>query len=428
VFSLSGAFRSLRNPNYRTWAVGALISNIGTWTQRTAQYWLVLTVLTRHSASAVGLVMSLQFGPQLLLLPWTGYAADHFNKRRMLMLTQAAQGVLAASLGLLTILGAVQLWQVYLFAALFGCVTAFDSPVRQVFVLELVGEADLANAVALNSMSFNAARMIGPAVAGVIIASVGTGWAFVVNGLSFTAVLVSLFLLKTRALQAGARGGGPAGGLLGGIRYVWSRPELMAIMTMLFLLGTFGLNFPIFISTMATKVFHTGARGFGLLNSVMAVGTIIGALLAAGRDRPRFVYLVIGAATFAVGCALAALAPTAWIFGALLVTIGVASLTFNNSTNSLTQLATEPSMRGRVMAIRMAIAMGCTPLGAPVVGWVADRFGPRWSLAVGAAGGLAAALVGLSYLTRHHHLRLRFERGRLRLDMDQEPLDEAPPR
>lgn len=424
---MRNAFRSLRSPNYRIWAAGALISNVGTWIQRTAQYWLVLTVLTRHSASAVGLVMSLQFGPQLLLLPLTGYAADHFNQRRLLMLTQGLQGVLATGLGLLTIVGAVKLWQVYGFAFLFGCVTAFDSPVRQVFVLELVNEADLANAVALNSTSFNAARMIGPAIAGAIIATVGTGWAFLVNGLSFAAVLASLLLLKTHALQLSAQGRRAQGGLLGGFRYVRSRPELLAIMTMLFLLGTFGMNFAIFISTMATRVFHVGAGGFGLLNSVMAVGTIVGALLAAGRERPRFGFLVIGAAVFGLGCALAALSPNAWVFGVLLVVIGVASLTFNNSTNSLTQLATEPTMRGRVMAIRMAIAMGCTPLGAPVAGWVADRFGPRWSLVVGAAGGLAAALVGLAYLTRHHHLRLRFDGRRPRLEMDREPLRQAAP-
>jgi MFS family permease len=184
-----GVFRSLRIFNYRVWAAGALISNIGTWMQRTAQDWLVLTQLTHHNASAVGIVMALQFGPQMLLLPWTGFAADYFNQRKMLMFTQATMGALAIVLGIMTVAGVVQLWHVYVFAFLFGCVSAFDAPVRQTFVAELVGDADLSNAVALNSTSFNAARMVGPAIAGLTIASVGTGWAFIVNGISFIADL-----------------------------------------------------------------------------------------------------------------------------------------------------------------------------------------------------------------------------------------------
>lgn len=259
----TGVFRSLRNVNYRIWAAGALVSNVGTWMQRTAQDWLVLTQLTRHNAAAVGTVMALQFGPQLLLLPWTGFAADHYNQRKLLMATQAVLGVLALMLGLLTVTGIVQLWHVYVFAFLSGCASAFDAPVRQTFVAELVGDADLPNAVALNSTSFNAARMIGPAAAGVVIASIGTGWTFLLNGASFAAVLASLFLLRVSALHTNARAHRTKGSLTGGLRYVWSRPDLKAILVMLFLIGTFGLNFPIFISTMAVSVFHTDARGYG---------------------------------------------------------------------------------------------------------------------------------------------------------------------
>lgn len=399
----AGLFRSLRNANYRVWAAGALVSNVGTWMQRTAQDWLVLTQLTRHNAAAVGIVMALQFGPQLLLLPWTGFAADHYNQRKLLMATQAALGVLALMLGLLTVTGIVLLWHVYVFAFLSGCASAFDAPVRQTFVAELVGDADLPNAVALNSTSFNAARMIGPAVAGPVIASIGTGWAFVLNGASFAAVLASLFLLRVSALQTNARAHRTKGSLTEGLRYVWSRPDLKAILVMLFLIGTFGLNFPIFISTMAVSVFHTDARGYGLLSSVMAVGTISGALLAAGRDRPRFVSLLIGAAIFGIGCALAAIAPGYWLFAGALVVIGVAALTVTNTTNSLMQLTTEPAMRGRVMALRVAIALGGTPIGAPIVGWVADHLGPRWALGVGAASGFAAAMVAIHAMTRQNH-------------------------
>ncbi|WP_179401403.1 MFS transporter [Burkholderia guangdongensis] len=396
-------FRSLRSFNYRVWAVGALISNVGTWIQRTAQDWLVLTQLTHHDASAVGTVMALQFGPQLLMLPWTGYAADRFNQRRMLIATQALMGALALALGALTVTGIVRLWHVYVFAFLFGCAAAFDAPVRQIFVAELVGDAELPNAVALNSTSFNAARMIGPASAGLIIASVGTGWAFLINGISFVAVLVSLSMLRVADLRPNARAHRARGSLLDGFRYVWNRPDLKAILVMLFLIGTFGLNFPLYISTMAAGVFHTDARGYGILSSCMAVGTVSGALLAAGRARPRFGHLWIGAAMFGVGCTLGAISPNYWLFGAALVVTGVAALTFTNGTNSLMQLSTEPAMRGRVMALRMAIAFGGTPLGAPIAGWVANHLGPRWALGVGAASGFAAAAVATYALAKEVH-------------------------
>jgi MFS family permease len=367
--------------------------------QRMAQDWLVLTQLTHHSASAVGVVMALQFGPQLLLLPWTGFAADHFNQRKLLIATQAVMGALALILGGLTVAGVVQLWQVYVLAFLQGCAAAFDAPVRQTFVAELVGDEDLPNAVALNSTSFNAARMVGPAVAGLTIAAIGTGWAFVINGGSFVAVLISLALLRVSELRTNARAARAKGSFLEGFRYVWVRPDLLTILVMLFLIG-FGLNFPIFISTMAVGVFHTDARGFGLLSSIMAIGTMSGALIAAGREKIGFGSLLLGAGVFGLGCALGALAPSYWLFAGALVVIGVAALTFSNATNSLMQLSTEPSMRGRVMALRIGIALGGTPLGAPIVGWVADKFGPRWALGVGAAAGFAAAVVAAGFLVR----------------------------
>ena len=393
-------FRSLGSHNYRVWVAGAFVSNIGTWVQRTAQDWLVLTELTHHKASAVGLVMALQFGPQFLLLPWTGFAADHLDQRKLLIATQAAMGILALALGLLTVTGMVQLWHVYIFAFLSGSAAAFDAPVRQTFVAELVGDADLANAVALNSTSFNGARMVGPAVAGLIIASVGTGWAFLINGASFLAVLVSLALLRVSELHPRQRAVRAKGSFTEGFRYAWHRRDLRVTLIMLFLIGTFGLNFPIFISTMAVGVFHSGADSFGLLSSAMAVGTVSGALISAGRDRPRFETLLGAAALFRVGCALGGIAPTYWTFAAALVLIGVAALSFTNTTNSLMQLSTEPAMRGRVMALRVGVALGGTPIGAPIVGAVADHFGPRWAMGVGALSGLAASLVAVYVMTR----------------------------
>jgi MFS family permease len=397
---MSRAFRSLKTYNYRLWAAGCVVSNVGTWMQRTAQDWLVLTELTHHNASAVGTVMALQFGPQLLLLPWTGWAADHVDQRRLMMVTQTAMGTLALVLGAMTLTGVVALWHVYVFAFLFGCASAFDTPVRQTFVAQLVGDADLPNAVALNSTSFNAARMIGPAAAGLLIAGVGTGWAFIVNGLSYVAVLGSLTWLRKNELHTHPRASVTAGGrgMLDGMRYVWKRPDLMALLAMLFLIATFGLNFPIFIGTMAVSVFHTDARGYSLLSSTMAVGSVVGALLAASRERTRFHSLVVGAGVFGVGCALAAVAPGYLWFAAALALTGVAALTFTNTSNSLLQLSTEPAMRGRVMALRLSIALGTTPIGAPIVGWVADHAGPRWGLGVAAASGFAALAVGMRYL------------------------------
>lgn len=398
--SFLGTFRSLRSPNYRIWAAGALVSNIGTWMQRTAQDWLVLTQLTPHNAAAVGIVMSLQFGPQLLLLPWTGFAADHYDQRKLLIVTQAVMGLLALTLGVFTITGFVELWHVYVFAFLSGCASAFDAPVRQIFVAELVAEKDLSNAIALNSTSFNMARMIGPAVAGLTIASVGTGWAFLLNGSSFFAVLASLFFLRVSGQHAKVRALRTKGSLTEGLRYVWARPDLKAILLMLFLIGTFGMNFPIFISTMAVRVFDTDARGYGLLSSTLAIGTIAGALIAAGRERPQFRSLLNGAAIFGIGCTLAALAPNYWLFAVALVIIGVGAMTFSNTTNSLMQLTTEPAMRGRVIALRVGVALGGTPIGAPIVGWVADHLGPRWALGVGAVSGILAVGVALYALKR----------------------------
>jgi MFS family permease len=390
---LSRAFRALENFNFRLWTAGGLVSNIGTWMQRVAQDWIVLTQLTHHDATAVGIVTGLQFAPQLLLLPWSGLAADRFNQRKLLMLTQASMGVLATALGILTISGYVRLWHVYVFAFVFGAAAALDAPVRQTFVGEMVGDKHLPNAVALNSTSFFVGQMIGPAVAGLVIAKTGTGWAFLLNGLSFGAVLLSMYMLRVQELRTNARASRRPGGFIEGLRYVWARPDLRSILVMLFLIGTFAMNFPIFVSTMAVNVFHADARGFGLLSSIMAIGTMSGALLAAGRDKPKFGTLFLGSGVLGIGCALAAFSPGYWWFSAALAVIGVAALTFTNGTNSMMQLSTKPTMRGRVMAIRVGVGLGGAAIGAPIVGWVANHFSPRWSLGIGAVSAFLAALV-----------------------------------
>lgn len=420
---MNGMFHSLRSYNYRLWAAGALVSNVGTWMQRIGQDWLVLTVLTRNNATAVGTVMAMQFGPPLLLLPLTGFAADHFDRRKLLLMTQAVSGLLALGLGMLTIFGAVQLWHVYGFALALGCVTAFDAPARQAFVSDLVSDDELANAVALNSASFNGARILGPAVAGLLIAAVGEGWLFLINAGSYAAVLVSLLFLRQHELLTEERVARMRGSLLAGFRYVWQRPDLVAVLAMLFLIGTFGFNFAIFISTMSVTVFHGDASQYGLLTSAMAAGTLSGALLSARRQFPGMVLMGVAAASFGISVALAAMMPSPYLFAAVLFLVGLAALTFMTASNSMMQLTTERAMRGRVLALRIAVVMGGTPIGAPLVGWVVDRFGARWALAVGASSGLAAALVAVVYLIRHRNLRLSCDGGRWRLALDPELAD-----
>ncbi|WP_243065037.1 MFS transporter [Humibacter sp. RRB41] len=408
-------FRSLTALNYRIWFAGALVSNVGTWMQRTAQDWIVLTQLTHNDALAVGIVMALQFGPQLVLLPITGYAADRLDRRKLLMATQAGMGILGLGLGILTISGTVQLWQVYIFALLLGIVAAFDAPARQTFVGDLVGPKLLGNAVALNSASFNAARLIGPAVAGLLTAAVGAGWVFLINAVSFVAVLISLNFMRRAQLHTEKRASRSRGSLVEGFRYVRGRPDLLAIFAMVFLIGTFGLNFPIFVASMASTVFHKGAGEYGILSSVMAVGSVVGALLAARREKPRGSLLAVAAVIFGIGCIAAAAAPGYWFFGAMLAIVGVASQTFNTTANGVVQLSTDPLLRGRVMAIYMAIFMGGTPIGAPIVGWVADAFGPRWALVVGGASGIAAAVIGIYYMVHFRGMRFAIAERRVRV-------------
>ncbi|GAB3120336.1 MFS transporter [Glaciibacter psychrotolerans] len=401
-------FRSLSGVNYRIWFAGALVSNIGTWMQRTAQDWIVLTQLTNHNAAAVGIVMALQFGPQLLLLPWSGLIADRFDRRKLLILTQTSMGALALGLGLITVLGVVELWHVYLFAFALGVVSAIDAPARQAFVGELVNDDNMSNAVALNSASFNGARLIGPAVAGVLTAAVGAGWVFLINAVTFAFTVLAMFLLRKSLLRVQHLAPRARGQLLAGFRYVRGRPDIIVVLIVVFLVGTFGFNFAIFTSTMTTVVFGLGASEFGLLSSIMAIGSVAGALLSAQRPHARLRLILIGSAAFGITCGIAAFMPSYGLFAAALILVGFSSLTLMTTANAYVQTTTEPSMRGRVMALYMAIFAGGTPLGAPLVGWVADEFGPRWAVGVAAASGVLAAAAILIWMIKYRGLRLRY--------------------
>jgi MFS family permease len=397
--------------NYLLWFIGALTSNIGTWMQRTAQDWIVLTELTDHDAAAVGITMAFQLGPPLLLMPITGLIADRVNVRRMLMVTQAVMGTIALGLGVIVVTGIAQLWHVYLFALLLGITSAVDSPIRQTFVAELVEKKDLTNAVSLNSVSFHTARLIGPAAAGLLTVVVGAGWVFMINAVTFAGTLVALWRIRVDELREQPRAPRERGQIIAGFRYVRGKPAIIVILIMVSIIGTFGMNFAIFTSTMTTIAFHRGAGEFGLLSSVMAIGSVAGALISARQERPRMRTIFLASGLFGVAAAIAALMPTFESFAVSLTLIGFASLIFMTTANSMVQTTVKPAMRGRVMALYMAIFVGGTPIGAPFVGWVVNQFGPRWGLGVAAIAGVLAASVCLYWLVRYKHVRVRYSRS-----------------
>lgn len=411
---MSSMFRSLNVRNYRIWFVGALVSNIGAWMQATAQNWVVLTELSDTDAVAVGVTMSLQFGPQLLLVPFSGAVADRFDRRKVLMVTQSLLMLLALSLGLMLVFQIAELWHLYAFALALGIVNAFDTPARQAFVSDLVEVDQLSNAVALNSASFNSARLIGPAVAGVLIAVVGSGWVFVLNSVSFIAMLAALALIRIgRSVHSGG-GREPQGNqLVAGFKYVVRRHDLVVIFLMVFVIGAFGMNFPVFSSTMAVE-FGRGAGEYGLLSSILAIGSLTGALLVARRPAARFRGVVLAAGGFGTASLISALMPTFWSFAVTLVLLGFCTATMLSTANAFVQTTTDPKVRGRVLSLYFAILMGGTPLGAPIVGVISDTFGARWGLGVAAASGFIAFAVGVGWLVVERRLRVRLgARGRL---------------
>lgn len=397
-------FSSLKIRNYRLFFTGQVVSNTGTWMQRIAQDWLVLSLT--GSSAAVGFTTALQFLPMLLFGLYGGVLVDRLPKRPTLLATQSAMGLTGLALAFLTLSGHVQVWHVYVAAFAVGLATVIDNPARQSFVSEMVGPDQLQNAVSLNSANFQSARLVGPAVAGLLITSVGTGWAFLLNGLSFIAPLAGLLLMRSRELNQVERTPRGKGQLREGLRYVAGRPDLMWPIILVGFIGTFGFNFPVWLSAYADDVFHAGAGAYSLFNTLMAVGSLAGALLAARRGTARARVLVAAAVAFGVLEIVAALAPSYWLFALLMVPIGIAGLTVNVTANTAVQMGTDPAMRGRVMALFMMVFMGGTPLGAPVVGWITDAYGPRIGFAIGGVvSALAAVTVGLA-LARVGGLRL----------------------
>ncbi|MFC4327521.1 MFS transporter [Streptomyces andamanensis] len=400
----SSMFSSLKVRNYRLFFLGQVVSNTGTWMQRIAQDWLVLSLT--GSSAAVGITTALQFLPMLLFGLYGGVLVDRLPKRPALLVTQSAMALTGLALAALTLSGHVQVWHVYLAAFAVGMATVVDNPARQSFVSEMVGPEQLQNAVSLNSANFQSARLVGPAVAGLMITGVGTGWAFLANGLSFVAPIGGLLLMRARELHAVRRTPRGKGQLREGLRYVAGRPDLVWPIVLVGFIGTFGFNFPVWLSAYADDVFHAGAGAYSLFNTVMAVGSLVGALLAARRGTARLRVLVGAAALFGVLEIVAALAPSYWLFALLMAPIGVFGLTVNVTANTAVQMSTDPAMRGRVMALFMMVFVGGTPLGAPLVGWVTDAYGARVGFALGGLISLTAAVTIGLVLTRLGGLRL----------------------
>jgi MFS family permease len=401
-------FASLRVRNYRLYSSASLVSNTGTWMQRIGQDWLVLQ-LSHDSGVALGIINALQFGPSLVLSMYGGVLGDRYSKRRVLQVTQGLMGVLALLLGLLVATGGIQLWHTFVLAGALGAVSAIDAPVRQAFVSEMTGPSMLANAVSLNSTIFNGARLIGPAVAGLLIGGSGgnTAPAFFVNAGSFAFTISALAAMRAAELHPSPQVAKARGQLRAGIAYVWQRPDLRLAMLLAFIIGTFGFNYGVTIPLMARQQFGLGAEAYGLLSTAFAVGSLSGALLSTRRtSRPSRQFLLLAAIVFGAITVVCGLMPSYASFAALLVPTGASALIFSVANNSFVQLGADPQLRGRVMALYFMCFLGGTPLVTPLIGWFADTFGAPWALSSGGIVILVAALVAAAWLARGRRVRL----------------------
>lgn len=397
---MSPTFRALHNPNYRLYLAGSVVSNTGTWMMRVAQDWLVLQPLHGGSA-AVGITTGLQFLPILLLTPYAGVVADRMPKRLLLQITQTTMGVASLISGVVAVTGHSALWIVYLCALGLGVGAAFDAPARQSFVSEMVETEDLTNAVGLNSASFNVARLMGPAASGLLIAALGsgqraTGVVFLINAASYAAVILQLRRMNPDLLHPVTRAQRGPRQLVEAVAYVRSQPKMVFVLTLVFFVGTFGMNFQLTSALMATQIYHKGAGEFGLLGSALAIGSLTGALMAARRTKIRLRLLVFGGIGFGVAEIVAATLPTYGLFALCCPLIGFSALTVANTANSTMQLSAEPTYRGRVMALYMTVFQGGTPIGAPIIGWIGQAYGARWTLIVGGAFVLVGAALAIA--------------------------------
>jgi MFS family permease len=379
-------FRSLRVRNYRLYFLGQIVSVTGTWIQSIAQVWLVLKL--SGSGLALGITTGLQFLPILLFGPWGGVVADRFDKRKILMWTQAASGVMAGVLGILVMTGAVRLWMVYVLAFVLGLITLIDNPTRQSFVVEMVGPDDLQNGISLNSAVFTATRIVGPAIAGLLILTVGLALCFLLNAASYIAVIAGLALMRPADLRRQALVPRAKGQVRAGLRYVWSTPRLRWPLLLMAVIYTLSFNFSVLLPLLARNAFHGGPGLYSLFFSMMGLGALIGALTMANQRRPSQRILAAAGLGFGIAVVEVAISPVIGVAVAGMILVGFTSMAFMTTSNSMLQFATKPSMRGRVMAVYAMVFLGSTAIGGPLSGWVAGALGAR--TAFGLAGGIAA--------------------------------------
>lgn len=409
---MSRTFTSFKYHNYRLWWMSNIFASTATWMQRVAQDWVVLMVLTDQSGFAVGVVTALQFLPQLLLSIPAGMVADRFNRRRIIQICQCIVALSGLLTGILLLTGVAALWHIYIIALITGVADCLTSPARQAFVSELVTKEDLPNAVGLNSTAFNSARLIGPGLAGFVIAGIGPGWVFIANFVLFIVPVLGLSLMDPARLYSPEKTSRTKGMMREGLRYVQNRTDIKAIIAILTVVGALGLNFQLTQAVMATRVFGKGAGEYGLLGSIMAIGALAGALQAARRRQPRVFTVVVSAVLFGILEGALALAPAYEIFALLLIPTGFVMLNLLTSANATIQVSTEEEIRGRVLSIYFLFFLGTTPIGAPIIGWVAEHWGPRWSLGVGALASLLVALIVGLWLWRHWKVDVTFRASR----------------
>ncbi|OBB99817.1 MULTISPECIES: MFS transporter [unclassified Gordonia (in: high G+C Gram-positive bacteria)] len=394
----TGVFASLSVHNYRLYFGGQAVSLIGTWMQATAQAWLVLTL--SGSSSILGLIVALQALPILIIGPYAGVIADRVDRRLLMIFLQSIMGVLALVLAILTLGGWIAVWQIAILALLLGLNNAFENPARQAFIHQIVGESLIRNAVTLNSVMVNAARAIGPAVAGVLLAAVGAGWCFVINATSFVAVVVSLVAMRTSEISHEIPVPRAKGQLREGLRYVRSKPILWVPLVMMALVGTLAYEFQVSLPVAARDVFDGGPQAFGFMTSSMGVGAVVGGLIVAARGTTGLRTLIVTATGFGITIAVTAAAPSLWLAIVALFFVGWLSVSFMSTGNATLQLNSRPQMRGRVMALWSVAFMGSTPIGGPLIGAITEVAGARTGLAVGAASCFVAAAIGLAVWRR----------------------------
>lgn len=389
---------SLRHPNYRLFFFGQLVSVMGTWMQTVAQSFLVLALT--HSGTVLGLATAARFVPLLIFGPAGGLFADRRDKRRVLYVTQTLSGLLATALALLTGTHTIRVWSVVVLALALGCVNVFDNPARQSFITEMVPPEDLANAVTLNSVAMNLARVFGAALGGILVAAFGLAMCFGLNAVSFAAVLASLAAMNTAALYPSRPVKQRKGQIRAGLAHVRTTPELLVPLLMVALVGTLAWEFPVTLPLMASSVFHGGAGTYGLMTSVMGAGAVVGGFVTAARSTLRASSLCTAAIGWGIAITVAALAPSQWTELVVLLFVGYGSITFNSYAKTTLQVAARPEMRGRVMALWALAWQGTTPIGGPLVGWIAQTAGPRWALVVGGVPTLLCGVLAIPALTR----------------------------